>query len=144
MTQVVANGFPTWTQVRQDPASSGQQYLNPAGILLQEADRAYRAAVSGLYIDTADINQADIIFKVQFPRTSPISASSIPPCVGDGNTLIQVTDLNDFLYRTIPTRTGYLTTTSVAPPISFSDQLQYDIPYTNYQGSKFPLQFQYD
>ena len=144
MTQRIANNFPLWMQVRQDPTSSGQQFLNAAGVLLQEADRAFYAAVSGLSLPTADINQADIIYKVQFPRINPISASQIPTCTGDNNNIIQVFDVNDFLYFALPTRISNIASTSTAPPLNFGDQLYYDIPYTDPQTKQYPMYFQFD
>jgi hypothetical protein len=144
MTQQVANTFPLWTQVRQDPASSGQQYLNPFGVQLQGADRAYNAAISGLYVQTADINQMDLVFKVQFPRINPIAATAIPACIGDGDSIIQLDDINDFWYFAIPTRTSYITSTITAPLITFSDVLHYDIPYTDMQRNQSALYFSVD
>lgn len=144
VTQQIANQFPAWMRLRQDPTSVGQQLLNAFGVLTQEANRAYDDGINSLHLTTADINQADVLYQAQYPLSNPISNDSQPLCIGSGITLTQLGDVDDFLYHTIPTRIDTPVSGNLPSTVVFTDQLLYDQPYTDQFNNQSNLYFQYN
>jgi hypothetical protein len=62
--------LPQWMKMAKDPNSVGAQFLNVFGVEFEEVRRYLDSILNNQYIDTADIGQIDIIYKV--PLALPI------------------------------------------------------------------------
>lgn len=59
--------FPRWTAVYKDPNAVGAQFLSVMGTSLEEVEWFLNYAYEQQYVGTADIHQADIVYRAQLP-----------------------------------------------------------------------------
>jgi hypothetical protein len=145
LTQGIANEFPSWTKIRKSADSSGQQFLNVFGMQLDNIHRANALIENNLYLESADINVADVIYKAELPRHIELDENNPPLVSGDSLRIELLDDLNIFFYLMPPTRLEAIETeTSLPSGTSFSDSLAYDIPYINSYKEEESLYFQCD
>lgn len=70
-TQRLADEYPLWSKIRQDSASTGQQFLNFFGIELEEVRDYLDWIQEQKYIHTADIHTLDWIQLYAIPQIKP-------------------------------------------------------------------------
>ncbi|MFA5746179.1 MAG: hypothetical protein WC932_04980 [archaeon] len=103
-TQKLANYYPGWMELRIDKSSVGQQIINTAGIQLQELDRAFDLMKNSLHLSTADLNAADVLYKVKLSRVVALDEDNPPALHGDGADIIISDSSDEFLRQVFPTR----------------------------------------
>lgn len=139
ITQVLANQFPSWMDLRNNTSDPGQQYLNAFAIQLQDIQRNYKSVQDSFYIQTTDLNQADILYTIQLPRN--ISLNKVAPALtGDGINLFVIDDINQFLYKSFPTRIVLDSIQNNSTAI-FTDELAYDIAWTDVENNNHTLYY---
>lgn len=140
ITQALANQFPSWTDIRNHASDPGQQFLNATAFNIQNIQRNYASVQDSFFVQTVDLNQADVLYTVQLPVGSNLQQSSIPYVTGDGNVLTPISDINTFLYQTLPTRIS-LNSIQQTTSINFIDELPYDINWTDPQNYTHTLYY---
>ena len=111
ITQDIANEFPNWMHLRQNPRSYGQQLISAAAINLEKVERSLEYNIKSKFLNTAPVDEVDVLYRVKLPSSidlSNASASGIR-CITATNDSSQiwineVTNLEDFYYNLIPTR----------------------------------------
>lgn len=140
LTQELANQFGSWMDIRQHSSDPGQQFLNATAIQLQDWTRSYNSALDNFYLQTCDLNQADILTQVQMPTGVQLNPTAPSTITGDSNNLFILTDINQFLYKVLPTRIGLLST-QTATTITFANELEYDISYTDVNDIEYTIYY---
>lgn len=56
--------FPSWMKMAKDPYSVGASFLNVFGITLEEFEEEMNYVVQNFYIETADVEMVDILYRV--------------------------------------------------------------------------------
>jgi len=64
VTEKLVEGFPSWTKVRKDPNSIGQQFLNVFGLMMEEVERYLDESLNNQYIGSANIGEVDWVYKL--------------------------------------------------------------------------------
>jgi hypothetical protein len=116
ITQDIANEFPNWMHLRQNPRSYGQQLISAAAINLEKLDRALEYNIKSKFLNTAPLDEVDVLYRVKLPSNIDLtnaSASGIRCVTAPANAspsgaqqiwVSEVTNLEDFYYNLIPTR----------------------------------------
>lgn len=97
ITTTIMKELPRWFKMRKDKNSIGAQFLNIFGLQFEDIQFYLQYAFDNQYIDSADINQVDIIYKATLP--SSLLPEDRITLVGDGMKLVQVFTLKDFLHN---------------------------------------------
>jgi hypothetical protein len=71
-TQRIANKLPDWTKIRRQKDSSGQAFLNPIGVQVEQLDSELEDHLRNLFIDLVDPDVPDQLRKVQLPVTTEL------------------------------------------------------------------------
>lgn len=116
MNQDLANMFPPWMHLRQNPNSVGQQFLSPASIHLEALENSMNSSFKSKYITTAPISEIDILYRTRIPN----NINTLDPDAGDIKCvaapsgfspsgvykieLEEKSDLEEFYYYLLPTR----------------------------------------
>lgn len=66
---LLQSAFPEWSKVHKDRTSIGAQFLSVIGLTFAEIDWLLDYAERQRYIQTADLNQADVIYKAYIPNS---------------------------------------------------------------------------
>lgn len=69
-TEQMRKMMPQWMKMAKDPTSVGAQFLNIFGLEFEDVEQYLNEVLSNQYIDTADIGQIDIAYKV--PLAIPV------------------------------------------------------------------------
>jgi len=127
ITQKMANAYPVWDAIRQNPNSVGQQFLSPFARIVDNMKDDLKETLSEKFIDLAPVDEVDVISRLKIPSsisflenpgiqcwTAPSGAtpsgSPFPEIVGaDPDTvnamqISEVVDLENFYYNALPTR----------------------------------------
>jgi hypothetical protein len=119
IVQELANIYPSWSKVRTDEQSVGQQVLNPIAVSMERMEKQIRIMRDNQYITTANLDDIDLVFKVQLDadfafdqdNTDPLFACSLVPEVsglleGTWYSVEQAefNDIESFWYNSIPNR----------------------------------------
>lgn len=67
-TRNLMSKFPSWMKMSKDPYSVGASFLNVFGITLEEFEEEMNYIVQNFYIETADIDMVDILYKVPLTK----------------------------------------------------------------------------
>jgi hypothetical protein len=115
LTQDLANDFPAWMHLRQNPRSVGQQLMASIANHLEGVERDLEKNIRNKFINTAPTDDVDVLYRVSVPSTVNLldaSASgvrcvaSLPGCSPSGAGQVWVSEvqsLEDFYYNTVPT-----------------------------------------
>ena len=130
LTQDMANDFPSWMWLRQNPNSVGQQFLASESILFEDLQNALEYNIRSKFLLTCPLDEIDILYRVKVPGTINLtnaSASGIR-CIAapsgyalGGSNQIQVQEailLEDFYYNVLPTRLEVGASGAYAPSIN--------------------------
>jgi hypothetical protein len=101
-TSLLRKEFPTWSKIRKDPNAIGSQFLSVVGLDLEEMEWVLDYAYKQTYIGTADINQADIVYKARIPNS--LRPDTNYRFSSDSHILHPSEDVNSFLAP--PRKTG--------------------------------------
>jgi hypothetical protein len=116
LTQDLANDFPEWMHLRQNPRSVGQQFIAATAIHMEGIERDLEYNVKSKFLNTAPVDEIDILYRTRVPTNLNLldaSASGVrcvaapSGCSPSGVSQIwvqDVTSLEDFYYNTVPTR----------------------------------------
>jgi hypothetical protein len=116
LTQKLANMFPAWMHLRQNPRSYGQQFLGATSVNMDKIERDIEYNIKSRFLQTAPIDEVDVLYRVKVPYSVDLtdaSASGIRcvtapsgyPLGGPNQIWVnEVTRLEDFYYNTLPTR----------------------------------------
>jgi len=66
-TQLLADMFPSWTKIKNDPESEGQKFLNTPALILDKLEEYLIYVSNNLHIQTADLDRIDRCFKADLP-----------------------------------------------------------------------------
>lgn len=88
-TQELANFLPESTKARYDRFSNFQQLYNKFGATIEELDRALIKQLSSYYVQTADLNDLSILYKVELPGNFKFPESLLD----DGTLLFKSPDI---------------------------------------------------
>lgn len=66
-TKKLRAAFPSWSAIRKNPDSVGAQFLATMGMRLDDVQWMLAYAHDQYYLGTADVTQADLIYKAQMP-----------------------------------------------------------------------------
>lgn len=115
LTQELANDFPEWMHLRQNPRSAGQQLMASTAIHSENIEKNLEYNIRSKFLNTAPVDEVDILYRVGIPSDINLldsSASGIrcvtapPGCSPSGSSQIwveQVNSLEDFYYNVLPT-----------------------------------------
>ncbi len=114
--QELANQFPQWMHIRENPISVGQQFMSPMAMFLDELEHKMDDSFKSKFITTAAVNEIDVLYKLKLPQSVDITdanASGVR-CVAapsggapSGVNQIwveQINNLERFYYQVLPTR----------------------------------------
>ena len=127
VTQEMANAYPVWDAIRQDPNSVGQQYLSAFARIADRLRNDIRGALREKFIDLAPVDEIDVLTRMKIPSTisflenpdvecwtapSGVTPSGYPfpsgatanPDTVNAIQLEEVSDLERFYYHVLPTR----------------------------------------
>lgn len=116
VTQELANQFPQWMHLRENPISIGQQFFSPMAMYLNGLEDKMDKEFKSKFLSTAPVNEIDTIYRVKLPSNidiTDISASGIrclaapsgaSPSGVDQIWINQSSGLEDFYYHVLPTR----------------------------------------
>jgi hypothetical protein len=114
LTQNIANDFPEWMHLRQNPRSIGQQLLASMATNLDGIERDLEYNVRSKFLNTAPIDEVDVLWRTTLPSSVNLmdaTASGIrciatlPGVAASGSNevhLEEVTSLRDFYYNVLP------------------------------------------
>lgn len=94
-TKKLMKNLPSWFRMRKDPNAIGAQFLNITGLQFDDIQFYLQYAFDNYFIDTVDINAADVIYKATLP-------SSLTPedrifCYAEGIKMEESKSLKEFL-----------------------------------------------
>jgi len=136
LTQNLANDFPEWMHLRQNPRSVGQQLLAAPSVHLERLDNDLEYNIKSKFLNTAPIDEVDVLYRVQIPSNINLldaSASGVrcvaapSGCSPSGVSQIWVQELSsleDFYYNRIPTGLQVLSSGSYSDGI---DDIQWKL-----------------
>jgi len=116
LTQELANDFPFWMHLRQNPRSVGQQFLAASAIHLETVEKDLEYNIKSRFLNTAPVDEIDVIYRAKLPSNLSFldaSASGVrciaapygcSPSGVDQIWVREVTSLEDFYYNLVPTR----------------------------------------
>jgi len=115
ITQDLANDFPAWMHLRQNPRSVGQQLISSVAVHLEKAEIDLEYNLKSKFLNTSPVDEVDVLYKINVPNSISLldaSASGVrciaapPGCSPSGVSQIYVQEsssLEDFYYNNIPT-----------------------------------------
>lgn len=118
-TQEMADIYPAWSRVRSDDQSTGYQMLNALAFHMDKMDKTLYTAGKNAFLTTANIDEVDILHRVDLPEdfdfaqdtSDPLVPFPIPPTVTGFEDMIaypvsitETNDLEDFWYKAAPNR----------------------------------------
>jgi hypothetical protein len=115
LTQDLANDFPAWMHLRQNPRSVGQQLLASVAVNLEKAEIDLEYNMKSKFLNTAPVDEIDVLYTVKVPSNINLldaSASGVrciaapSGCSPSGVSQIYVQEsasLEDFYYNNLPT-----------------------------------------
>lgn len=95
-TKYMASLLPSWMEIRKNPASIGQQFLNHFGLEFEVIQDYLDWCLNNQFIGTANVGQIDIIYKADLP---PGVTSNHQITVYDDQQPIQLVDTVEAFYR---------------------------------------------
>lgn len=95
ITKILQREFPKWSKIRKDPKSVGAQLLNITGLQYEDIEYYLQYGFNNMFIDTVDINQADIIYKLTLP--SSLTPEQNFMLTADGLRMDEVATLKEFM-----------------------------------------------
>lgn len=101
-TDKIRQRLPHWWKLRKDKKANGADFLNVMGLTLEDVEQALNYAMDQYYIEDADIQQVDIIYKTTLPYF--IDPDTRVEYEGNGYRLEQAPSLDAFL-NSLPTDT---------------------------------------
>jgi hypothetical protein len=116
LTQDIANNFPEWMHLRQNPRSIGQQLIGSVAVNLESIAKDVEYNIKSKFINTAPVDEIDVLYRVKVPSNLDLtnaSASGVrciaapSGCSPSGVNQIWVQEvgpLEDFYYNVLPTR----------------------------------------
>jgi len=116
LTQDIANNFPAWMHLRQNPRSIGQQLIDSVAVNLESIAKDVEYNIKSKFINTAPVDEVDILYRIKVPSNLDLtnaSASGVrciaapSGCSPSGVSQIwvqEVVSLDNFYYNTLPTR----------------------------------------
>lgn len=119
VTRELVNTFPEWSRVRKDETSIGFQLLNAIAQPMERMDKELIRMRANYYLVTANLDEIDILYKVQLPASfsfdenndDPTEVIPVAPTVSglwDGTWYAvgeaEDNDLQSFWYDTVPNR----------------------------------------
>lgn len=129
VTQELANMFPQWMHLRDNPRSRGQQFYSPLAMQLNELESKMDDSFKSKFISTAPVNEIDVLYRVKLTSNIDLtdaSASGVrclaapSGCSPSGVNSIWVTEspsLEAFYYHELPTRLEVTASSSYASNI---------------------------
>jgi hypothetical protein len=135
-TQSLANYYPSWTKLRIERSSVGQQLLAPIGREFDIVQRSYATASGVMALSTCDINVVSEIQRVRLPRKIELSEDVVHTATGDANPISIVEDLDQMTYLVPPTRITAIGVQAAGLPsgVSFNavdENIPYDLPHVD-------------
>lgn len=94
ITEQLQKEFPKWSKIRKKQDSIGAQLLNVFGLQYEDIEFYLQYAVDNYFIGTADINQADILYKASIPYSLTSEDTFI--LIGGGQRLNRMNSLKEF------------------------------------------------
>ena len=116
LTQDMANDFPFWMHLRQNPRSVGQQFIAASAVNLEGVEKDLVYNVKSKFLNTAPVDEIDVLYRNKLPSNLNLlnaSASGVrcvaapSGCSPSGVSQIwvqEVSSLEEFYYNTVPTR----------------------------------------
>jgi hypothetical protein len=116
VTQDMANDFPFWMHLRQNPRSVGQQFLAASAIHIEKMSKDLEYNVKSKFLNTSPVDEIDVLYRTKIPSNldlltiSPSGVRCIAApsgCSPSGVSQIwikEVSSLEDFYYTVLPTR----------------------------------------
>ncbi|WP_422661726.1 hypothetical protein ACK8P5_25570 (plasmid) [Paenibacillus sp. EC2-1] len=95
ITLELQRGLPSWFKMRKSPNTVGAKFLNVFGLQFEDIEYYLNHAFKNMYIDSVDLNQADIIYKATLP--SSLTPDDRYSFNADGLRMDEVQTLNKFL-----------------------------------------------
>lgn len=92
---IIKSKLPTWFKMRKDPNTIGSKFLNVVGLTIDDIDDILNYAYEQVYIDKADINQVDIVYRANIPST--VTEETDLAIRSKYMTLIKAKDLRQFM-----------------------------------------------
>ena len=118
-TNIIISQLPTWSKMRRNPLDSiGAHFLNVTGLEIDDMEFILNYAYEQANINTADIEQADIVYKTSLPKE--ILESDLVRIIADDNLLSPSASLEEFLTST--------TISKLTPEINYKNKyiIDYD------------------
>jgi len=118
--QQLANMFPDWMHLRQNPNSVGQQFLSPFSVNLKRLENKLNESMKNQFITTANLDEVDILYRSRIPSNVDLtdaSASGVrciaapsgcSPSGVDQIYMTEISSLEEFYYNVLPTRVEVL------------------------------------
>lgn len=127
LTQKLANMYPVWDHIRDNPNSVGQQYLSASSKTLGDINQKLSETLDERFISLAPVDEIDVLSRMKIPSTIPFLENQYIECwtapsgatpsgypfpedpTADPDTvnsfqLSEISDLEEFYYFAIPTR----------------------------------------
>lgn len=99
-TDMIISKLPSWSKVRRNPLDSiGAHFLNVIGLELDDVEFILNYAYEQTHIGSADLNQADIVYKTNLPKD--MLESDQVRVLADDNILTPSSSLEEFLLSTV-------------------------------------------
>jgi hypothetical protein len=76
VTQRIANRVPVWSDARLLPHSILQQFVSPMGMAIEDLYKYVISETNNLFLTTANIDLADVVYKVNLPNDFEFSIDS--------------------------------------------------------------------
>jgi len=130
ITQDMANDFPFWMHLRQNPRSVGQQFLAASAIHLEKMSKDMEYNIKSKFLNTAPVEEIDVLYRTKIPSNINLldaSASGVrciaapSGCSPSGVSQIwvsEVSSLEDFYYNVTPTRVEITASGDYVPSVN--------------------------
>lgn len=117
--QEIVNVFPSWSRVRHDDQSVGQQALNPIALQLERMEQQLALMRANQYLTTANLDDMDLVYKTKMAAsfefdtddTDPLFPVDLTPSVSglQNGTWYPISeaefnDIESFWYTSVPNR----------------------------------------
>lgn len=114
-TQELANDFPAWMHLRQNPRSVGQQLIAATAVHMEKIEKDLEYHIRSKFLKTAPVEEIDVLYRVSIPSNINLqdaSASGVrciaapSGCSPSGVNQVWVGEaknLEDFYYNSVPT-----------------------------------------
>lgn len=101
-TPRMASLFPSWTQVRKNRESAGQQFLNVFALEFEEIERFLNEALNNQYIGTANLGEIYMAYKAPIPVGINSSTKISSIVSNNGDTIKEAFSLRTFYQEGSP------------------------------------------